>query len=44
MNSALIETPRLQLCQLGESDIPELVPLINVREVAAATLRIPPPN
>ncbi|HEV2698160.1 MAG TPA: GNAT family protein [Terriglobales bacterium] len=43
MNSVLIETPRLQLGQLSESDIPELVPLIGAREVAATTLRIPHP-
>jgi ribosomal-protein-alanine N-acetyltransferase len=43
MNSSLIETPRLQLRTLGEADIPELVPLIGAREVAATTLRIPHP-
>lgn len=40
---ALIETDRLLLCELTESDIPELVPLIGSREVAANTLRIPHP-
>jgi RimJ/RimL family protein N-acetyltransferase len=43
MNSALIETPRLQLRPWTESDISELVPLISAREVAANTLRIPHP-
>jgi len=41
--SALIETDRLQLSELSEADIPELVPLIGAREVAANTLRIPHP-
>ena len=43
MDSMLIETPRLQLRTLSEEDIPELVPLIGAREVAATTLRIPHP-
>jgi RimJ/RimL family protein N-acetyltransferase len=43
MKSTLIETPRLQLRSVGEADIPELVPLIGAREVAATTLRIPHP-
>jgi RimJ/RimL family protein N-acetyltransferase len=43
MAPLLIETPRLQLRTLGEADIPELVPLIGAREVAATTLRIPHP-
>jgi RimJ/RimL family protein N-acetyltransferase len=43
MKSTLIETPRLQLRSFGEADIPELVPLIGAREVAATTLRIPHP-
>jgi len=43
MNSVLIETPRLQLRPWTEWDIPELVPLIGAREVAATTLRIPHP-
>jgi ribosomal-protein-alanine N-acetyltransferase len=43
MKSTLIETPRLQLRTLSESDIPELVPLIGAHEVAATTLRIPHP-
>jgi len=38
-----LETPRLILRELSESDIPELVPLIGAREVAATTLRIPHP-
>jgi [ribosomal protein S5]-alanine N-acetyltransferase len=43
MLALLIQTPRLQMRQLSESDIPELVPLIGAREVAATTLRIPHP-
>jgi ribosomal-protein-alanine N-acetyltransferase len=43
MKSVLIETPRLQLRPLRESDIPELLPLLGAREVAATTLRIPHP-
>src|SRR5579864_1942692 len=43
MKPVLIETPRLQLRTLAEADIPELVPLISAREVAATTLRIPHP-
>jgi RimJ/RimL family protein N-acetyltransferase len=43
MKSVLIETPRLQLRPLRESDIPELVALLAAREVAATTLRIPHP-
>lgn len=43
MSIVLIETPRLHLRPLSESDIPELVPLIGAREVAATTLRIPHP-
>lgn len=43
MNPVLIETPRLELRQLSEADIPELLPLIGAREVAATTLRIPHP-
>jgi len=43
MKSTLIETPRLQLRPWSEEDIPELVPLIGAREVAATTLRIPHP-
>ena len=39
----LIETPRLELRTWNESDVPELVPLIGAREVAATTLRIPHP-
>jgi RimJ/RimL family protein N-acetyltransferase len=38
-----LETPRLILREFSESDIPELVPLIGAREVAATTLRIPHP-
>jgi len=43
MSSVLIETERLRLRPVSESDIPELVPLIGAREVAATTLRIPHP-
>jgi RimJ/RimL family protein N-acetyltransferase len=37
------ETARLILRESSEFDIPELVPLIGTREVAATTLRIPHP-
>jgi RimJ/RimL family protein N-acetyltransferase len=43
MNVPDIHTARLQLRAFRESDIPELVPLIGSREVAATTLRIPYP-
>jgi [ribosomal protein S5]-alanine N-acetyltransferase len=43
MKPVLIETPRLQMRPWKESDIPELVPLIGAREVAATTLRVPHP-
>ena len=43
MSSPTIETPRLVLRSLAESDIPELVPLIGAREVVVTTLRIPYP-
>jgi ribosomal-protein-alanine N-acetyltransferase len=43
MESVLIETERLGLRTLSEADIPELVPLISERGVAATTLRIPHP-
>jgi ribosomal-protein-alanine N-acetyltransferase len=39
----LIETKRLRLITLSESDVTELVPLIGDRRVAATTLRIPHP-
>jgi len=39
----VLETLRLILRPWEESDIPELVPLIGAREVAATTLRIPHP-
>ena len=39
----VLETSRLMLRPWRESDIPELVPLIGAREVAATTLRIPHP-
>ena len=38
-----LETPRLSLKVFTEADIPELVPLIGTRAVAATTLRIPHP-
>jgi RimJ/RimL family protein N-acetyltransferase len=38
-----LQTPRLLFREFCESDIPELVPLIGAREVAATTLRIPHP-
>jgi len=43
MHSLVLETARLTLSSFCESDIPELVPLIGAREVAATTLRIPHP-
>ena len=43
MSSVVIETERLCLRPLNESDIPELVSLIGARQVAATTLRIPHP-
>jgi ribosomal-protein-alanine N-acetyltransferase len=43
MKPLLIETERLLLRTLTEGDIPELVPLIGDRRVAATTLRIPHP-
>ena len=39
----VLETARLKLRPYSESDIPELLPLIGTREVAATTLRIPHP-
>jgi [ribosomal protein S5]-alanine N-acetyltransferase len=43
MSSHAIETARLDLRTIAESDISELVPLIGAREVAETTLRIPHP-
>ncbi len=43
MGSFVLETERLTLNHFSEADIPELVPLIGAREVAANTLRIPHP-
>jgi RimJ/RimL family protein N-acetyltransferase len=43
MQNPLLETERLWLRSFSEADIPELVPLIGAREVAATTLRIPHP-
>jgi len=42
-NDPTLETIRLKLRPYAESDIPELLPLIGTREVAATTLRIPYP-
>ena len=39
----VLETSRLVLREWSEADIPELLPLIGAREVAATTLRIPHP-
>ena len=41
--NCVLETERLVLRSLEESDIPELIPLIGAREVAITTLRIPHP-
>jgi len=43
MSTDAIQTERLDLRPLAESDIAELVPLIGAREVAETTLRIPHP-
>ncbi len=43
MGSFAIQTDRLTLNHFSEADIPELIPLIGAREVAANTLRIPHP-
>ena len=43
MQPVMIETERLRLLTLRESDIAELVPLIGDHRVAATTLRIPHP-
>jgi [ribosomal protein S5]-alanine N-acetyltransferase len=43
MTASVLETRRLELRPWGEADIPELLPLISAREVAATTLRIPHP-
>ncbi|HTM35617.1 MAG TPA: GNAT family protein [Terriglobales bacterium] len=43
MEPVVIETERLRLLTLSESDIAELVPLIGDPRVAATTLRIPHP-
>ena len=43
MKYFVIETERLKLTPFHEFDIPDLVPLIGAREVAANTLRIPHP-
>jgi ribosomal-protein-alanine N-acetyltransferase len=43
MNTPVIQTERLVLRGFTEADIPELVPLIGIREVAQNTLRIPHP-
>lgn len=41
--TAILETARLRLRPYREDDIPELLPLIGTREVAATTLRIAHP-
>lgn len=41
--TATLETPRLRLRPYSEPDIPELLPLIGTREVAATTMRIAHP-
>ena len=38
-----LETPRLRIRHYSDADIPELLPLIGTREVAATTLRIAHP-
>jgi ribosomal-protein-alanine N-acetyltransferase len=43
MSMPVLETERLILRPLTESDIPQLIPVIGAREVAANTLRIPHP-
>lgn len=43
MPSLSLETDRLKLRNFTQADIPELVPLIGAKEVAATTLRIPHP-
>jgi len=43
MGYLVLETARLRLSPFTDADIPELVPLIGSREVAATTLRIPYP-
>lgn len=43
MSPPILETKRLTLRRFREADIPELIPLIGAREVAATTLRIPHP-
>lgn len=43
MSAPILETKRLTLRNFREADIPELIPLIGSREVAATTLRIPHP-
>ena len=43
MSSPVIETERLEMRTVAESDISELVPLIGAREIAVTTLRIPHP-
>lgn len=43
MKTPIVQTRRLELRRFTEADIPELVPLIGARQVAANTLRIPHP-
>jgi RimJ/RimL family protein N-acetyltransferase len=42
-NAVVLNTTRLRLRPLYRDDIPQLLPLIGAREVAATTLRIPHP-
>ncbi|HKR32625.1 MAG TPA: GNAT family N-acetyltransferase, partial [Terriglobales bacterium] len=43
INAVVLKTSRLILRPLCRDDVPELLPLIGAREVAATTLRIPHP-
>jgi ribosomal-protein-alanine N-acetyltransferase len=43
MKPVLIKTARLEMRPWSQADIPELLPLIGAREVAATTLRVPHP-
>jgi RimJ/RimL family protein N-acetyltransferase len=43
METFALQTERLRLRTYSDTDITELVPLVNVKEVAATTLRIPHP-
>jgi [ribosomal protein S5]-alanine N-acetyltransferase len=43
MNTVVLQTQRLLLRAYTSDDIPQLLPLISAREIAATTLRIPHP-